>query len=162
VVAAANDKLCGNPRQPCLIEPPVGNDAALVGIAVDYLVRAVMRPGALDDTVATHGAWSAEPPVGMRLEREAVQAINELQPWETPPVDDALTDLSRLCLVLARFEQAFRAASAIKEKYVIDPLRDDPTLAVYAERVAPLPSVNDLARLGQAAIADHLRLSRSP
>lgn len=114
VVAAANDQLCSTPRQPCLIERPVGSDAALVGIAADYLVRAVMRPGALEETVATRGAYAAAPPVGIRLEREAVQMINQLRPWETQPAGDALRELCRLCLVLARFDQAVRAAPMIK------------------------------------------------
>lgn len=81
VVLAANEALCGKPRQPCLLQPPPGCDLGLVGTAVDYLVRAVLQPGALSHTVASRGAVSLRDD-GARLEREAVAAIEQLDPME--------------------------------------------------------------------------------
>src|SRR5690242_6329790 len=82
VVSAANDELCGTPSLPCTLKPPASCDVGLVGIAVDYLVRATLRPGALEKTVATSGA-SALGHTGLRLEREAVVAIEQLEPCQT-------------------------------------------------------------------------------
>jgi hypothetical protein len=157
VVAGWNDELCGTPRVPCVIAPAAGSDSGLVGTAADYLVRAVLSAGALDDTVATHGVHRPTvPEAAVRLEREAVHAIAELRPWESPPTGDALTELCRLCLVLARFDQLFRPGPLVVGGYVIQPLIDDPTLATYSSRVAPPRSVEDLSQLAPAAIEDHL------
>jgi hypothetical protein len=136
VVAEWNDELCGAPREPCLIQSPAECDAGLVGTAVDYLVRSVLRPDALERTVATKGAERIRRPAGVRLEREAADAIRVLHPWESRPVGNELEQMCRLCLVLARFEQCFRAGPDVAMKYVID----------------------DLIRLGRAAIDDHIGL----
>jgi hypothetical protein len=160
VVSAANDELCGKPREPCLIQPPSGCDVGLVGTAVDYLVRAVLHPGALEQTVARKGAAGIEAALGYggaRLEREAVAAIEELEPCRRPLTDDGLRQACRMCLILARFEQFFRASLFVID-YVYDPLLDDPTLDVYAERVVPAVCLDDLIRLAPAAIEDHVDL----
>jgi hypothetical protein len=157
VVAGWNDELCGTPRARCVIEPVEGSDSGLVGTATDYLVRAVLCASALNDTVATHGAHRPTvPQTAIRLEREAVHAIADLRPWESPPTGDALTELCRLCLVLARFDLLVRPGPSVVGGYVIQPLMDDPTLATYSSRVVPPLYIEDLSRLAPAAIEDHL------
>lgn len=153
VVLAANEALCGKPRRPCLIQPPSGCDVGLVGTAVDYLVRAVLQPAALEQTTARDGAASLGAG-GMRLEREAVATIEQLEPCRTAPTDDGLRQLCRMCLVLARFEQFYRAGVFVIA-YVRTPLVDNPTLDVYADRVVPAACLDDLVRLAPAAIEDH-------
>jgi hypothetical protein len=157
VVLAANEVLCGKPRQPCLLQPPSGCDVGLVGTAVDYLVRAVLRPGALEQTVARKGATSLGAG-GVRLEREAVAAIEQLDPCDLPPTDDGLRHLCRMCLVLARFEQLFRAGLFVID-YIYAALVDDATLDLYAERVVPASCLDDLLGLAPAAIEDHQDLA---
>lgn len=157
VVAEWNDELCGTPRARCMIEPAEGGDPGLVGTAADYLVRAILCADALDDTVATHGVHRPTvPQTAIRLEREAVHAVAELRPWESPPAGEALTELCRLCLVLARFDQLFRPGPSVVGRYVLQPLMDDPTLATYSSRVVPPLCIEDLSRLAPAAIEDHL------
>lgn len=161
VVGAGNDLLCGSPRSPCLLASPDGCDVALSGTAIDYLVRATMRRGALDHTVATNGAIcifleksSAGGLAGMRLVSEAVSALEEHVPWEGQLDAKRLCEVCRMCLVLARFEQFRRAGSRVWQ-YVGEPLLDEPTLGEYAKRVVPEACLLDLQTIGAAVIDDH-------
>jgi hypothetical protein len=70
VVGYGNEVLCGKPRVECVLLPPPECDRSLLGTAIDYLARVMLRGDALELTQATQGA------VGLgghavRLEREA-------------------------------------------------------------------------------------------
>lgn len=116
-----------------------------------------MRAGALQKTVASQGAARIEgvlPGVATRLEREATAVIERLEPWSSVPRGPTLEETCRMCLVLARFEQFFRAAFFVLE-YVYNPLVDDPSLDEYANRVVPTDCLQDLIRIAPLVIGDH-------
>lgn len=159
-VLAGNDALCGSPRSSPLLTPPEGCDLALSGTAVDYLIRVSLTRHALDRTVSQAGAQlvdARERGAGIRLQREAVAVIEDLTPWHDHPQDDALLTLCRMCLVLARFEQFFRAGLRVWA-YVGEPLLDDPSLEVFADRVVPPACLCDLVGIAEAVIEDHADL----
>jgi hypothetical protein len=159
-VLAGNDALCGSPRSPPLLAPPEGCDRALSGTAVDYLIRVSLARNALDHTVSQAGAELVDrrgTGAGVRLHREAVAVIESMAPWHgLPPGDDLLT-LCRMCLVLARFEQFFRAGLRVWT-HVGEPLSDRPPLKVFADRVVPPTCLRDLVGMAAPVIEDHADL----
>jgi hypothetical protein len=164
VVGAGNDALCGQPRSSCLLRPPPDCDIGLSGTAIDYLIRAALTEGALGCTVATGGAQridARDAGAGVRLEREAVAMIDDLAPWQDGLDADELREACRMCLVLARFDQFFRADLQVWT-YVGEPLLDQPSLVEYAERVVPPACLLDLETIAGSAIDDHrdLRMSK--
>ncbi|MGA9285771.1 MAG: hypothetical protein WBV85_10050 [Solirubrobacteraceae bacterium] len=163
VVGGGNDVLCGQPRSPCSLRPPPDCDIGLSGTAIDYLIRAALADGALGCTVATAGAQridARDASVGARLEREAVAMIDDLAPWKDGLGTRELRDVCRMCIVLARFDQFFRAGLQVWT-YVGEPLLDRPSLHDYAERVVPPACLLDLETIARAAIEDHRDLRTS-
>lgn len=73
---------------------------------------------------------------------------------------DQLREVCRMCLVLARFEQFFRAGPAVWA-YVGEPLLDQPTLNEYADRVVPPACLLDLETIAVAVIEDHADLRQA-
>lgn len=160
VVGAGNDLLCGEPRSSCLLPPPAGCDVGLSGTAVDYLIRATLVDHALRRTVATGGAQRVDArsaSAGVRLEREAVAVIEDLAPWKEGSDAGALREVCRMCLVLARFDQFFRADLQVWA-HVGEPLLDEPDLDEYAGRVVPPACLLDLETIAGAVIEDHTDL----
>lgn len=161
VVGHANAVLCGKPRVECVLPPPPECDRSLSGTAIDYLARVMLRVNALELTTATRGA------VGLgghavRLEREAVSTVEALMRSRATLGDDELVELCRMCLVLSRFEQFFRAGPIVWD-HVGAPLDDEPSLDLYAERVVPQACVADLTAIAAAIVTDHedLRAAKS-
>jgi hypothetical protein len=155
-VSAGNGALCGSPRSSPLLMPPEGCDLALSGTAIDYLIRASLSRNALDHTVSQSGAKlvdARESGAGVRLQREAVAVIESLVPWRGLPQGDGLLELCRMCLVLARFEQFFRAGLRVWA-YVGEPLLDRPSLEVFADRVVLPACLRDLIGMAEAVIED--------
>lgn len=163
VVGAGNDVLCGQPRSPCVLQAPPDCDIGLSGTAIDYLIRATLVGGALDCTVATGGAQRVDArsaSAGVRLEREAVAIINALAPWKGGHDAEELREICRMCIVLARFDQFFRAGLQVWA-CVGEPLVDQPSLAAYAERVVPPACLLDLETMAHAVIEDHADLRKA-
>lgn len=139
IVSYGNDTLCGKPRAACALPMPPGCDSSLSGTGIDYLLRAILRHDALRQTVATHGAFLIDGPragTASRIEQEAVARIEALRPSETTLSRAELQALSLSCLVLARFEQYYRARATVWE-HVGAQLHDHPSFEAYAQRVVP-------------------------
>lgn len=163
IVGAGNGLLCGQPRSPCVLPPPPACDIGLSGTAIDYLIRATLADGALGCTVATVGAQRVDArnvSAGVRLEREAVATIDDLAPWKDGWDVDELREICRMCIVLARFDQFFRAGLQVWA-YVGEPLSDQPSLAEYAGRVVPQACLLDLETMAQAVTEDHMDLRKA-
>jgi hypothetical protein len=143
----------------CAVPPPDGSDSALVGTAVDYLIRAQIGPDVLSDTVSRNAArfLSVEFPHAAGLEQQARDVITMLAPWDRPLDDTEFEELAVACLALARFEQWYRAGPAVAV-YIREPLRELPERATARDLVNATvrpPCVADLVALGRAAVADH-------
>ncbi len=168
VAREANRKLCGGATQ-CPVPRIDGADASLVGTAVDYLLRACLRVTSIEWTVASEAvqALAADPRIDMRaieVEREAVSDIKKLRPSRRELADDEWADFCVRCLVLARFEQLYRAGPmnpAIRD-LLIRPLRQCNGLDQFVELSLSPVTIQDLAQLGRAAWEDygHLRKAR--
>jgi hypothetical protein len=152
----------GGTKEPCTVAPVVGTDRSLVGTAVGYLLSARLRPDALNHTVATKGAVRLERPlrragiVTSVIERRAVEHIAKLRPSQRLLDDEQWLELCRMVVILARFEQYFRAGPAVLT-HIAEPLnthRDD--LNALAVALASEPSMRDLDALGRITIEDHL------
>ena len=157
VVSNANKRICGDPRRPCPLAPPTGSDSAVVGTALDFVVRSSLRADALQDTFATRGAAEVAKWRGcdsVRIEREAVEAISALSPSRRKLAPTQLAHLCRMCVVLARFEQFFRVGPRVWG-VVGHPLADGPTLKQYASRVAGHSTLEDLLAVASVALRDH-------
>lgn len=145
----------------CPLPAPRGSDAALVGTAIDFLVRAHLAENALDRTVATTGAVHLSARGSghaMRLERQAVAAVRELRPWDTELGDPDWSALCEACAVLARFEQCYRDIGVAIGLLLLlgrEAPSDHSALVPY---VAGPVTLDDLASLGRVAIADHRHL----
>jgi hypothetical protein len=166
IVADANDKLCGVPRATaCPVPTLARTDPALVGTAIDYVLRITLRQDALDDTVAHKGARLLDGHPGMsgRPSNFAALASScacELQPWRRRLTAEEVRQLCLMCAVLARFEQYFRAGGRVAQ-YVVPPLRrvcDGDDLHGLASALVPEPTLADLEALAAAAIVDHADL----
>lgn len=83
--------------------------------------------------------------------------IEGLAPWCGLPQGDGLLKLCRMCLVLARFEQFFRAGLRVWA-HVGEPLLDCPSLEVFADRVVPPVCLRDLMGMAAAVIEDQADL----
>jgi hypothetical protein len=145
-----------------------GADASLVGTGIDYLLRACLRVSSIEWTVASKAvqALAANPRIGMRaieVEREAVRDIKQLRPSRRDLADHQWADLSIRCLVLARFEQFYRAGPmnpAILD-FVVRPLRECDSLDQFIELSLSSSTIQDLTQLGRAAWEDHCDLRRA-
>lgn len=104
------------PTSPPLQRQP-GADPGLTGTALDLLVRATLAPDALQRSAALIGAGVSLRPDGgaaaIEIEREAVARIAALSPWRDDLDSPAWREVARLCLLLARFEQAARSRAAV-------------------------------------------------
>ena len=147
----------------CPFPPSKEADPGLVGTALDYLIRSTLLPGGLDDTAATRAAERLEARSASRgrasaVEREAVRRINALGPANRSLSDDEWTQLCRLCLMLARFDQYFRSngqSLAVVDFLVIPLIQGNGMLDFSMNRSGIDPSAKDLAHLGRAAAEDH-------
>lgn len=145
--------------------PPVpGTDHGLVGTAVGYLFSAHLRPATLDSTVATEGALRLERPLRRAgisasvIERRTVERIAKLGPSQRLLDGEQWRELCRMVVILARFEQYFRAGPTVLA-YLGEPLsthRDD--LNELALALASEPSLRDLEALGRTTIEDHISI----
>lgn len=154
--ARATTLCAASPAKRASSHRPADCDRSLSGTALDYWVRAVLRPEALQHTVATEGARQLDAGKGStasRIEREAVAIIEALRPSSATLDGAQLSELSRMCLVLARFEQFFRAGPSVWE-HVGPALGDWPTLELYAQRVVPDVCVEDVSAVASTAVGD--------
>src|SRR4051812_46191484 len=122
LATAANREIARRHPDGCPVpslRPGDGAYSGTVGTAVDYLLRACLAPGALDDTVATRGVgwldgelyrlrWQA-PGCACDIEREIAARAGTLAPWERELDEPAWQSLCKWCVLLARFEQCARA-----------------------------------------------------
>jgi hypothetical protein len=154
----------GGTKEPCAVPPVPGTDHGLVGTAVGYLLSAHLRPDALDRTVARSAAMLLDHPLRRAeispsvIERLAVARIVKLQPWQRTPDSEQWSELCRLVVILARFEQYFRAGPAVLP-YLVEPLTthgDD--LDELAASLVNESSKRDLDALGRATVEDHVRI----
>ena len=163
----ANKRLRGGRRLgDCPIVAAPGADAGLVGTAVDYLLRACLREGALDATVAHTGARLLDTYAPETEDRAvpavaaAVARIDSLRPWTHSLDPGAWRELCELCLLLARLEQVYRAGHPEVFALAAEPFRvtadDDPL--TLARAVAGNATIEDLVTLGALAVADHADL----
>ncbi len=92
--------------------------------------------------------------------RGSRHTINALAPWKDGQDAEELRETCRMCIVLARFDQFFRAGLQVWA-YVGEPLSDQPSLAEYAERVVPPVCLLDLETMAHAVIEDHMDLRKA-
>jgi hypothetical protein len=143
--------------------PPVpGTDHGLVGTAVGYLLSTHLRPDALDRTVARSAAVRLDHPLGRAkispsaIERLAAARVAKLKPSQRTLDSEQWSELCRLVVILARFEQYFRAGPAVLP-YLAEPLTthgndlDELALSLVSES-----SMRDLETLGRVTVEDHL------
>lgn len=164
----ANRQICGD-EETCLIPCPKDSDPGLVGGGVDYLLRACLRVSSLDPmgiaaTKGVRGLSMRDPQMGeiaFQREREALRRIRKLKPSTRELSDSDWTELSALCLVLARFEQNYRSGGhpSVLER-LLQPLRDSRDLDSFISLTLTEPSIRDLANLGRLAWEDHAHLRR--
>lgn len=166
VAREANRRLRGDASE-CSVRRIDGADPSLVGTAVDYLLRACLRVTSIERTVASEAAQAlaADPRIGMKaieIEREAVTDIKSLRPGRRDLTKDEWLDLCVRCLVLARFEQYYRAGLAVRG-LVVGPLRRCSGLDEFAQMSLPRGrgTIRDLARLGRTAWEDHRDLRQA-
>lgn len=160
VAGEANRELCRGADE-CPVPRIDGADASLVGTAVDYLLRACLRVTSIEWTVASEAVQvlTTDPRIDMRaieVEREAVSDIKKLRPSRRDLTEDEWVDLCIRCLVLARFEQFYRAGPmnpAIFDLLIL-PLRQCRGLDHFIELSLSPPTIQDLSRLGRAAWED--------
>jgi hypothetical protein len=163
VCTGANRELRGGgAKEPCAVPPVPGTDHGLVGTAVGYLLSAHLRPDALNSTVATEGAVRLEGPLRRLqvppsvIERLTVERIAKLQPSQRPLDGEQWSELCRLVMILARFEQYVRAGHRVLP-HIAEPIitysgdLDELALALASE-----PSMRDLDTLGRITLEDHL------
>jgi hypothetical protein len=99
----------------------------------------------------------------IEVEREAVADIKRLRPSSKELSDGEWSELCIRCLVLARFEQFFRAGPmnpAIFD-FVIEPLSRCKGLDDFASFTLTAPTIRDLELLGRSAWDDSRSLSRA-
>jgi hypothetical protein len=151
----------------CAIPPAPGADAGLVGTAVGYVLSAHLRAGALDSTVATHGAGILDrfvrPPARAPsvVERMVVERIEAMVPSRRQLVGDEWSELMRLACLLSRCEQMVRAgANALP---VLIPLfRNHAELDGLGRAAATPETLADLDVLSRATLADYLHIRDAP
>jgi hypothetical protein len=159
----ANRELRDGPaKEPCIVPPVPGADAALTGTAVGYLLSAHLRENALDTTVATHAAQLLDRPLRGRgkfppslVERVVVEHIRDLRAWEGEALDDERWwNLCQLVCVLARFEQYYRAGPPVLQ-YIAEPLAEHSNNLgrLAAAMVKPL-AVEDVSVLGRSTVEE--------
>jgi hypothetical protein len=145
-----------------------GTDASLVGTAIGYVLSAHLRDDALDETVATTGArlldrpLSGMHPLPSEVERRVVERVRGLGPSRGTLAGAGWDEFLRLCCVLARFEQIYRAGPAVVQ-HVVGPLVEHAEdLDGLGRAVVSAPTLSDLDGLGRATLEDltHLRKAR--
>lgn len=166
VAREANRRLRGDASE-CRVRRIDGADTSLVGTAVDYLLRACLRVTSIERTVASEAAQAlaTDPRIGTKaieIEREAAAGIKSLRPGRSDLTKDEWLDLCVRCLLLARFEQYYRAGLAVRG-LVVGPLRRCNDLDEFAQMSLPRgrDTIRDLARLGRAAWEDHRDLRQA-
>lgn len=131
----------------------------MVGTAVDYLVRACLRPDALDAPgSAAGGAFDLDqrPEFEERARpaaRDAIERIRLLDPCRRTLDASEWAELCRMCLVLTRFEQVFRTgAQENVVRVVLEAFRKVTSHRIedLGVAMASRATVEDLARLGRA------------
>jgi hypothetical protein len=147
------------PTRPPL--PSRARSAALAGTALDLLVRATLAPHALQHSAAANGAGAITTgpgiPPAVYIERDAVERIDDLAPWERELDDDDWRKLAALCLLLGRFEQASRSRVAIQA--TIDQVAGaPPTLAGYRAALVNDEDLDDVTAVAPLIAADHIDL----
>lgn len=152
---------CPVPRIP-------GADPGLVGTAVDYLLRACLQITSIEWTVASKAAQhlASHPHIGTKaieIEREAVADIKNLRPSSRELNDSEWSELCIRCLVLARFEQFFRAGPLNRAIFeaVIEPLSQCTSLEDFVRSTLKAPTIRDLELLGRPAWDDSKNLRKT-
>jgi hypothetical protein len=149
----------GRPRQPP--QPCRARDDRLAGTALDLLLRATLRPRALEHAIGGRGSGrivvgpGIPPAIGIEL--EALARIHALRPWEPDFREQRWREVAELCVLLARFEQASRS------DHVVELARTrvataDPTLPGYISALADADVVDDVAAAAPAVAGDHADL----
>lgn len=167
VARDANRKLRSGVTE-CPVPRPQSADPGLVGTAIDYLLRACLQVSSIEETVASKAVQllTADSGIGMKaieVERDAVTDIKKLRPSRRDLADDEWAELCVRCLVLARFEQFFRAGPmnpAIFE-LVVRPLRRCRGLDDFISLTLTRPTIRDLEQLGRVAWEDHRGLRKA-
>ena len=165
---SANRELRGGPeKEPCAVAPVPGADAGLVGTAVGYVLSAYLREDALQETVATNGARLLDrsvpnlEPSATAIERSAIGRVRELRPSQRDLASEEWSELLRLCLLLARFEQTYRAGLPGARYLLPLVVQHRQNLDALTRAVATEPTQADLEALARATIEDHAHLRDS-
>lgn len=165
VATEANRALRGGASSlPCPLAPPEGSDVSLVGTAIGYVFNACAAPACLDTWPSREGARRLNqaalkarlPHVPSEIGERTADALLELA--RTPALDgDGQRRLCLLCLVLARFEQRFRAGPGVT-RFSIQPLAEyeGGDLAALGAAMASTATVDDLVGLAGAAVENGL------
>lgn len=162
----ANRFLCGPSNNPghCIL-PPLGSDRALVGTAVDYLLRASISESAWKGCVAFYGAANLDRAF-LTNKGAAINAVEEIisftervGPWRKPPSGAEWSDLCARCLVLAKFEQCYRSPMGVADM-VPRLSRSAQNVEAFIQGIVDFRSLSDLEDLGRAAASDHRDLQR--
>ncbi len=156
VAREANRTLRGEATE-CPVQRVDGADAGLVGTAVDYLLRACLRASSVEETVASVGAQKlAEKrgigPKAIEIERQAVEGIKALRPDQRDLAKDEWTAVCIRCLVLARFEQYYRAGFRVPTRGDLSRAR---TFDDFVQVSLSVKTIRDLERLGRVVLEDH-------
>lgn len=164
VAREANRELRAGAHE-CSVPRVKGADASLVGTGIDYVLRACLRVNSIDRTAASKAVkvLATDPRIGItaiEVEREAVAGIKRLGPARRDLTDDEWAELCVRCLVLARFEQFYRAGPMNPTIFdlLILPLRRCKGLNDFVRLALTPPTILDLEQLGRAAWADSCEL----
>jgi hypothetical protein len=151
----------------CEVAPPAGSDVALVGTAVEYILRAHLRAGAWERTVASRGAAMldlSDRAIGgfaRQAELAAIQCAEQLAPSRRTLAAGEREQLLGAAIVLARLEQVFRAGERVRALVAPAFHKHGAELGALARELANEPTVADLSGLAAATIADHGELRES-
>jgi len=163
IARRANRTLRGDADE-CPVPCVVDSDASLVGTAVDYLLRASIRTSSVEETIAAVAARALAEKRGVgrmaiEIERKAVADIKALSPDRREVTQHEWTDLCIRCLVLARFEQHYRASFRVPTRGHLSLLRQPANrLEDFVHVSLSTASIRDLERLGQVAREDQSAL----
>lgn len=169
VAEQANQRLRGGrgSTSPCPVGAPPGSDIALVGTAVEYIVRVHLRADAWERTVASRGAAIldlSDYAIGgfaRQAELAAIHCAEQLAPSRRTLSGGEREEVLRAAVVLARLEQVFRAGERVRGLVAPAFHQHGAELGALARELADEPTFADLDQLTAAAVADHGALRES-
>lgn len=145
----------------CPMPPVKGSDTALVGTATDQILAAWLDPAQLAQGRVIQGAGHIDgllssaggrPGAASEVARSALGRIAQLTQLASRPSGLDWEALARVAVVLARFEQTFRARGAVASSVVGELAGSDDPFELGALIAGPA-TLEDLCRVAEQALA---------